>query len=62
MGFSKSCYTTCSLQAELLALEQGLKLAVEMSYATIEIETDSTDIIKMLMDEKLMHVYLTADH
>ncbi|XP_070002536.1 uncharacterized protein [Nicotiana sylvestris] len=51
MGFSKSSYTTCSLQAALLALEQGLKLAVEMPYAAIEIESDSTDIIKMLMDE-----------
>ncbi|XP_075098508.1 uncharacterized protein LOC142175508 [Nicotiana tabacum] len=51
MGFTKYCYITCSLQAELLALEQGLKLAVEMPYTVIEIESDSTDIIKMLMDE-----------
>ncbi|XP_070021412.1 uncharacterized protein [Nicotiana sylvestris] len=41
MGFTKSCYTTCSLQAELLALEQGLKLAVDMLFAAIEIESDS---------------------
>ncbi|XP_075088127.1 uncharacterized protein LOC142170187 [Nicotiana tabacum] len=51
MGFTKSCYTTCSLQAGLLALEQGLKLVVDMSFAAIEIESDSTDIIKMLIDE-----------
>ncbi|XP_070014787.1 uncharacterized protein [Nicotiana sylvestris] len=51
MGFTKSCYTSRSMQTELLALEQGLKLAVKMPFATIEIESDSTDIIKMLIDE-----------
>ncbi|XP_070007256.1 uncharacterized protein [Nicotiana sylvestris] len=51
MGFTKSCYTSCSMQAELLALEQGLKLAVEMPFAAIEIESNSMDIIKMLIDE-----------
>ncbi|XP_070018275.1 uncharacterized protein [Nicotiana sylvestris] len=51
MGFTKSCYTTCPLQAELLALEQGLKLAVDMPFVAIEIESYSTDIIKMLIDE-----------
>ncbi|XP_075079950.1 uncharacterized protein LOC142165256 [Nicotiana tabacum] len=51
MGFTKSCCTSGSMQAELLVLEQGLKLAVEMPFAAIEIESDSTDIIKMLIDE-----------
>ncbi|XP_070017977.1 uncharacterized protein [Nicotiana sylvestris] len=53
MGFTRSCYSYSSMQAELLALEEGLKIAVEMPFVEIEIEADSTDILKMLSEENV---------
>ncbi|XP_009793304.1 uncharacterized protein LOC107782683 [Nicotiana tabacum] len=40
MGFTKSCYTYSSMHAELLALEEGLKLPMEMPFVDTEIESD----------------------
>lgn len=51
MGFHKSWYTTSPLHAELLALEQGLKIALQMSFPLVEIETDSSEMIKMLNED-----------
>lgn len=53
-GFHKSCYATSSLHVELLALEQGLKTAMEMSFTSIEIETDSTEVIKMFNEDNAL--------
>lgn len=36
------------MQAELLALQEGLKIAKDMNFPKIEIETDSTEIINLL--------------
>ncbi|XP_070039349.1 uncharacterized protein [Nicotiana tomentosiformis] len=54
MGFYKSCYATRLLQAELLALEQGLKIALDMSFPTLEIESDSSDMIKTINEDNAL--------
>lgn len=51
MGFHQSCYATSPLYAELLALEEGLKIALEMSFPSIEIEEDYLEMIKMLNED-----------
>ncbi|XP_019226006.1 PREDICTED: uncharacterized protein LOC109207519 [Nicotiana attenuata] len=51
MGFTKSCYTHSPMQAELLALQEGLKLAIELPFPDLQIETDSTEVLRMLDED-----------
>ncbi|XP_070035071.1 uncharacterized protein [Nicotiana tomentosiformis] len=48
VGFHKSGHAASAMQAELMALHECLKIAKEMKFLKIEIETDSTEIINLL--------------
>lgn len=48
LGFRKSLGWTTNLNAELMALWQGLILAVECSYMQLEVETDSMVTIQLI--------------
>nr|XP_018630872.1 uncharacterized protein LOC108947408 [Nicotiana tomentosiformis] len=51
LDFHKSCHAASVMQAELMALQEGLKLAKEMNFPKMKIETDSTKIIKLIYDD-----------
>lgn len=51
VGFHKAGHATSPTQAELMALQEGLKIAREMNFHKIKIETDSTDIIKLIYED-----------
>ncbi|XP_070057388.1 uncharacterized protein [Nicotiana tomentosiformis] len=42
------------MQAELLALEQGLRIALDMSFPTLKIESDSSDMIKTINEDNAL--------
>nr|XP_009601887.2 uncharacterized protein LOC104097078 [Nicotiana tomentosiformis] len=51
VGFHKSFHATSAIQAELMALQEGLKIARDMNFVDMKIETDSTEIIKLLYED-----------
>lgn len=52
-GFIKTCAHTTANQAELLAILHGLKLAKAMYFLPLEINTDSTNVISMIIKDYL---------
>ncbi|XP_019232545.1 PREDICTED: uncharacterized protein LOC109213230 [Nicotiana attenuata] len=47
-GFQKYIYTSNALQAEILAIQEGLKLAMDLNLFPLEIESDETKAVKLL--------------
>lgn len=48
MGFNRRAYAVTPLHAELLALEEGLRITTENNLSPLEIERDSTEVIQNL--------------
>ncbi|XP_075099211.1 uncharacterized protein LOC142176053 [Nicotiana tabacum] len=51
IGFHKLGHATSSTHAELMALHEGLRIAREMNFLKMKIETDPTEIIKLLYED-----------
>ncbi|XP_019231586.1 PREDICTED: uncharacterized protein LOC109212401 [Nicotiana attenuata] len=51
LGHQKATHAASPVHAELPALLEGLKIAVNFKDTNMEIETDSTDVIKLLHEE-----------
>uniref|UniRef100_A0A1U7XX33 Uncharacterized protein LOC104238416 n=1 Tax=Nicotiana sylvestris TaxID=4096 RepID=A0A1U7XX33_NICSY len=51
MGFHKASQAISPTHAELMALLEGLKVAKEMNFLNVEIETDCTDVIKLIYED-----------
>ncbi|XP_059294672.1 uncharacterized protein LOC132047681 [Lycium ferocissimum] len=47
-GYGCKCFANSPLHAELLALDHGLQVAINRNLQPLEIEIDSTDVIKAL--------------
>lgn len=60
LGFQKITNVISNTQSELLALETGLKIAVQFNLQPLEIETDSTEVIKLLQTEHLIYNYIIS--
>ncbi|XP_070025894.1 uncharacterized protein [Nicotiana sylvestris] len=48
MGFHKEIQAISPTYAELMAVLEGLKITKELNFINLEIETDITDIIKLM--------------
>lgn len=53
LGYMGSIQYTTNTQAELLALLKGLQIAEERQFTPLEINTDSTEVIRMLINGNL---------
>lgn len=53
LGFHNSFQLVTNNQMELLALNEGLKLVESNSFIPIKINTDSTEVINMLVNGNL---------
>ncbi|XP_019233871.1 PREDICTED: uncharacterized protein LOC109214408 [Nicotiana attenuata] len=51
VGYSKSIQAISPTHAELLALLEGLQIAKEMNFLNMEIETDCTNVIKLIYED-----------
>nr|XP_016513463.1 PREDICTED: uncharacterized protein LOC107830431 [Nicotiana tabacum] len=51
MGFHKASQIISPTHAELMALLEGLKIAKEMNFLNLEIETDCTNVIKLIYED-----------
>ncbi|XP_075104148.1 uncharacterized protein LOC142178469 [Nicotiana tabacum] len=51
MGFHNAIQAFSPTHAELMALLEGLKIAKEMNFINLEIETDCMDIIKLMYED-----------
>ncbi|XP_019235374.1 PREDICTED: uncharacterized protein LOC109215717 [Nicotiana attenuata] len=51
LGYQKATHAASPIHAELLALLEGLNIAVDFKDTNMEIETDSTDAIKLLHED-----------
>ncbi|XP_070029924.1 uncharacterized protein LOC142161974 [Nicotiana tabacum] len=51
IGYHKAIHASSSIHAELLALLEGLRIAMEFNDTNMEIETDSTDVIKLMHED-----------
>ncbi|XP_019235877.1 PREDICTED: uncharacterized protein LOC109216198 [Nicotiana attenuata] len=51
LGYQKMTHAASPLHAELFALLEGLKIALDFKDTNMEIETDSTDVVKLLYEE-----------
>ncbi|XP_070028689.1 uncharacterized protein [Nicotiana sylvestris] len=47
VGYHKLCQAISPIHAELLALLEGLKIATDMNFIMMEVETDCTKVIKL---------------
>ncbi|XP_019234287.1 PREDICTED: uncharacterized protein LOC109214792 [Nicotiana attenuata] len=45
MGFKRRAYGVTQLHAELLALQEGLRITIENNHNPLEIEIDSTEVV-----------------
>ncbi|XP_019229975.1 PREDICTED: uncharacterized protein LOC109210947 [Nicotiana attenuata] len=51
LGYQKRTHAASPIHAELLALLEGLRIALDFRDTNLEIETDSTNVIKLLHEE-----------
>ncbi|XP_075097978.1 uncharacterized protein LOC142175291 [Nicotiana tabacum] len=51
VGFHKAGHAISPMHAELMALQEGLKIAREMNFQKLEIETDCAEIIKLIYED-----------
>nr|XP_016466606.1 PREDICTED: uncharacterized protein LOC107789334 [Nicotiana tabacum] len=51
VGFHKASQAISPTHAELMALLEGLKIAKEMNFQNMELETDCTEVIKLIYED-----------
>ncbi|XP_075074451.1 uncharacterized protein LOC142162049 [Nicotiana tabacum] len=50
IGYHKSCQASSPIHAEIQVILEGLKIARDVNFTMLEIETDSTDVIKLIYE------------
>ncbi|XP_075108971.1 uncharacterized protein LOC142180796 [Nicotiana tabacum] len=61
VGYHKSSQAISPIHAELLALLEGLKIAKEMNFLSMEIETDCTDVIKLIYEDNTNYSNIVSE-
>lgn len=62
VGYTKSFINATNNQMELMALLKGLIIIEQLNLIPIEINTDSIEIIKILIDNNLLYVGIVDDY
>lgn len=55
MGFQHRCPATSPIQAELLALKEGLSISLMKGFTPLIIETDDTEVINLINNDCVPH-------
>nr|XP_016459580.1 PREDICTED: uncharacterized protein LOC107783123 [Nicotiana tabacum] len=61
VGYHKSCQAFSPIHAELLALLEGLKIAKDMNFLNMEIETDCTEVIKLIYEDNTNYSNIVSE-
>ncbi|XP_070013472.1 uncharacterized protein [Nicotiana sylvestris] len=61
VGYHKSSQAISPIHAELLALLEGLKIAKKMNFLNMEIETDCTDVFKLIYEDSTNYSNIVSE-